>query len=119
MSTIKVNNLQTTDGVEVYTSKLWVNWNGTGTVAVRASGNVSSITDLAVGHFMVNPLNAIIDANYAVSMDCRNDIGVNADVAFNLKWETSPATTYYEVCSARYGNSGNQDSVFMFSSITR
>jgi hypothetical protein len=41
MSTLRVNTLQTQAGVEVYTAKAWVNFNGTGTVAIRASGNVS------------------------------------------------------------------------------
>ena len=37
-----------------YGVRAWVNWNGTGTVAIRASGNVSSITDRAVGQYTVN-----------------------------------------------------------------
>ena len=43
----------------------WVNFNGTGTVAIRASGNVSSITDNNVGDYNVNFTSAISDANYA------------------------------------------------------
>jgi hypothetical protein len=43
----------------------WVNFNGTGTVAIRASGNVSSITDNTVGQYTVNFTSAISDANYA------------------------------------------------------
>ena len=44
--------------------KAWVNFNGTGTVAIRASYNVSSITDLGVGRYKVNFTNALADANY-------------------------------------------------------
>ena len=44
--------------------KAWVNFNGTGTVAIRASYNVSSITDLAVGAYRVNLATAMTDANY-------------------------------------------------------
>jgi hypothetical protein len=40
MSTLKVNAIQNTSGVEQYLAKAWVNFNGTGTVAIRASGNV-------------------------------------------------------------------------------
>lgn len=67
MSTIRVNTLQNTSGVEVYTAKAWVNFNGTGTVAIRASGNVSSITDNGTGDYTVNFTNAMTDANYAAS----------------------------------------------------
>jgi hypothetical protein len=64
MSTLKVNTLQTAAGVEVYTAKAWVNFNGTGTVAIRASGNVSSITDNGTGDYTINFTNALPDANY-------------------------------------------------------
>jgi len=48
-----------------YGCRAWVNFNGTGTVAIRASGNVSSITDTGVGQYTVNFANAMVDANYA------------------------------------------------------
>ena len=66
MSTLKVNTLQTAAGVEVYTCKAWVNFNGTGTVAIRGSGNVTDITDNGTGDYTVNFTNAMTDANYCV-----------------------------------------------------
>jgi hypothetical protein len=66
MSTLKVGTIQNTSGVEVYTCKAWVNFNGTGTVAIRASGNVSSITDDGVGKYTINFTNAMADANYSL-----------------------------------------------------
>lgn len=66
MSTLRVNTLQNTSGVEVYTAKAWVNFNGTGTVAIRAAGNVSSITDNGTGDYTVNFTTAFADANYCV-----------------------------------------------------
>jgi hypothetical protein len=50
-----------------YGCRAWVNFNGTGTVAIRASGNVSSITDNGTGDYTINFTNAMPDANYAVS----------------------------------------------------
>jgi hypothetical protein len=50
----------------VYGCRAWVNFNGTGTVAIRASGNVSSITDNGTGDYTVNFTNAMPDANYGV-----------------------------------------------------
>jgi hypothetical protein len=44
----------------------WVNFNGTGTVAIRSSYNVSSITDNGTGDYTINFATALSDANYAV-----------------------------------------------------
>jgi len=65
MSTIKVDTIKNTSNVEVFTAKAWVNFDGTGTVAIRASGNVSSITDNSTGNYTVNFTTAMSDANYA------------------------------------------------------
>jgi hypothetical protein len=49
-----------------YGCRAWVNFNGSGTVAIRASGNVTSITDNGTGDYTVNFTNAMPDANYVV-----------------------------------------------------
>ena len=51
-----------------YGCRAWVNFNGTGTVAIRASGNVTSITDNGVGNYTLSFTTALTDANYAVSV---------------------------------------------------
>ncbi len=51
----------------VYACRAWVNFNGTGTVAIRASGNVSSITDNGTGDYTANFTTAMPDANYSVA----------------------------------------------------
>ena len=50
----------------LYMCRAWVNFNGTGTVAIRASGNVTSITDNGTGEYTVNFTTAMSDANYSV-----------------------------------------------------
>jgi len=60
------NNLGTVAGYPAYQCRAWVNFNGSGTVAIRASGNVSSITDNGVGDYTVNFTNAMPDANFSV-----------------------------------------------------
>lgn len=55
-----------------YGCRAWVNFNGTSTVAIRASGNVSSITDNGVGEYTVNFTTAMPDANYAVAGSVQN-----------------------------------------------
>ena len=51
----------------LFAARAWVNFNGTGTVAIRASGNVSSITDNGVGDYTVNFTTAMPDANYMMA----------------------------------------------------
>jgi hypothetical protein len=51
-----------------YGCRAWVNFNGTGTVAIRGSGNVSSITDNGTGDYTVNFSTAMPDANYATNV---------------------------------------------------
>ena len=49
-----------------YGCRAWVNFNGGGTPAIRASGNVSSITDLGIGNYRVNFGATMPDVNYTV-----------------------------------------------------
>ena len=56
-----------------YGCRAWVNFNGTGTVAIRASGNVSSITDNGTGDYTVNFTNAMPDTNYSFVTNARRD----------------------------------------------
>jgi hypothetical protein len=60
--------IQDSAGTQIGTfCRAWVNFNGTGTVAIRASFNVTSITDNGTGNYTVNFTNALPDANYSVS----------------------------------------------------
>jgi hypothetical protein len=74
-----------------YGCRAWVNFNGTGTVAIRASGNVSSITDNGTGDYTVNFTTAMPDANYGVvgsagpgSTDAFNSVICGANVALSV-----------------------------------
>jgi multidrug efflux pump subunit AcrA (membrane-fusion protein) len=57
--------LNATGSAPIFAARAWVNFNGTGTVAIRASGNVTSITDNNTGDYTVNFTTAMPDANYA------------------------------------------------------
>lgn len=48
----------------IYACRAWVNFTGTGTLTVNASGNVSSVTDNGTGDYTVNFTTAIQDANF-------------------------------------------------------
>jgi phage-related tail fiber protein len=74
-----------------YTAKAWVNFNGTGTVAIRASGNVTSITDNGTGDYTVNFTTAMADANYAavVSSGDNSTNSTTARLSANTAYATS------------------------------
>ena len=76
MSTLTVGTIQSnttsppavtnSGGTEIGTfCRAWVNFNGTGTVAIRAAFNVSSVTDGGVGIYTINFTDAFADTNYA------------------------------------------------------
>lgn len=57
-----------------YGCRAWVNFNGQGTVAIRASGNVTSITDNGTGDYTINFTTAMPDTNYCGTMFTGTDI---------------------------------------------
>jgi hypothetical protein len=70
LTTPNINSAQvaTVSGTApLYMARAWVNFNGGGTVAIRASGNVSSITDGGVGIYTINFTTAMSDTNYCVA----------------------------------------------------
>jgi hypothetical protein len=75
----------------IYSCRAWVNFNGTGSVAIRASGNVSSITDNGTGDYTVNFTTAMPDANYAVVTGASSNSDPAAGAGFNMTTR-SPST---------------------------
>jgi len=70
--------------------KAWVNFNGTGTVAIRDDFNVSSITDNGTGDYTVNFTNAMSDANYSVIITAN----VNAEDPLDILTTSLDVRTY-------------------------
>ena len=109
MSTLKVNTLEeaTAGGATFYTAKAWVNFNGTGTVAINADGNVSSITDNSIGDYTVTLTTSMSGANYAMVF---GGIGVTShpNAGAGVKISTTPATGSFVITS---GNNGGASSV--------
>ena len=66
----------------LFFARAWVNFNGTGTPAVVAGGNVSTITDNAVGDYMVNFSTNMSDINYAVAGTCSGNGGGSSGGGF-------------------------------------
>ena len=119
MSTIKVDTIKNTSNVEVFTAKAWVNFDGTGTVAIRESGNVSSITDNGVGYYTVNFTTAMTDANYAIA----GSASYNGDTSSYGRTVGAPhgvntASAVGIITSYLY-NSGAQDFAYVSVSVFR
>jgi len=66
-------------GLSQFTVKTWVNFNGSGTVAIRDSHNVSSITDRGTGQYSVNFSNALDSADYTADGMSGNITGTTGD----------------------------------------
>ena len=98
MSTLKTNTIKNTDDVEMYLAKAWVNFNGTGTVAIRAAGNVSSITDNGTGDYTVNFTNAMPSVNYSVVASAQLNLTADRAYPWNISTltETSARGYHYE-----------------------
>jgi hypothetical protein len=73
----------------VYAARAWVNFNGSGTVAIRASGNVTSITDNGTGDYTVNFTTAMPDSNYSAVATT----GLSTTAAGSTQYSVQPSGT--------------------------
>lgn len=113
MSTLKVNNLRTNiasigptfedvNGTEMgKLCRAWVNFNGTGTVAIRSSFNVSSITDNGVGLYTVNFTDSLPSANYATLVSAGPLSGAAFNYAVGNPEAATPTVSSVQVAAER------------------
>jgi hypothetical protein len=93
MSKIKVDTWENSSGLENYPCTAWVNFNGTGTVAIRDSGNVSSITDNGTGNYRVNFATSMNNANFTAVSNAGNDTVLSGIfITSGREWSTIPGT---------------------------
>lgn len=78
----------------IYACRAWVNFNGTGTVAIRASGNVSSIADNGTGDYTVNFTTAMPDADYAWDGTVQGDATGFSRSAFSNTADVNTTTSF-------------------------
>ena len=95
--------LNASGSAPVYACRAWVNFNGDGTVAIRASGNVSSITDNGTADYTVNFTNAMADANFGWSGNCSNTTVGSATFAVT-EYSSGAKTTSSLRVYMGYGN---------------
>lgn len=102
MSTAKFDTWQKGDGTRTYDPiHTWVNFNGTGTVSIRASRNVSSVTDGGVGIYTINFTTAMANINYSCPYAGG---GIAADNVVPSGGRVNPTTTSLEI---RYTNTAS------------
>ena len=96
-----------------YGCRAWVNFNGIGTPAIRASGNVTSITDNGVGDYTVNFTTAMPDADYGVSISGRQIAASNL-YSSAVKSGTNPTASAVNIVSiAATGNAGDSGYIYV------
>jgi hypothetical protein len=88
-----------------YGCRAWVNFNGTGTVAIRASGNVSSITDNGTGNYTANFTTAMPDTNFGVALT-GGSAGSFGTVAYEGNAGVGPVRTTSSVRFETTSNNG-------------
>jgi hypothetical protein len=94
MSTLRLTTLSNQGGTASVpsdtvingTAKAWVNFNGTGTVAIRGSFNVSSITDNGTGDYTVNFSTSMPDVNYSYTA---NHTGYSGSIGWSFPFISS------------------------------
>jgi hypothetical protein len=96
--------LNATGSAPVYGCRAWVNFNGTGTVSINASGNVSSITDNGTGDYTVNFTTAMPDANYSINATAGFSGGANSSMNFWSNQTTSQTRVWNR---NQFGNSAD------------
>ena len=122
MSTLKTANIQDTSGGNNSTpeqinqgrAKAWINFDGTGTIAIRDSFNVSSITDDDTGRYTITFTNAFANTNYCPVMYNNASGTSQVYTSFDNTWGggMTLGTTNLKVSS--YGSSNYADSKLFF-----
>ena len=89
--------------------KAWVNFNGIGTVAIRDSFNVSSVTDINVGRYGVNFTNNMTDANYSI---VSASSGAHGHTIGDANWAVSNASEAVSTSEAYVGSQDNSSDTY-------
>jgi hypothetical protein len=98
-----------------YGCRAWVNFDGIGTVAIRASGNVSSITDNSTGRYTINFSNAFVDSSYALVAIGQYEFSCGPASESAASYTTTSAAIWH----GRYGSGTSNDGKVMSVAIFR
>ena len=122
MSTLKVNTIQNTSAAHSSTpeeiaqgrAKSWIAFDGSGTVSIYDSFNVSSLTDNGTGDYSITMTNAMSNANYSVVGNAGLGTSAYLTVHIHCKvpsgFSQDPTTTVYRIVNSKDGGaSGAED----------
>jgi hypothetical protein len=107
-----------------YSARAWVNFNGSGTVSIRANGNVSSVTDYGTGYYGVNFSTAMPDANYApVAMGKPTTSSYGQSFTTNTHQSHTQTASQVRIVNSFQDDNSNavvyRDSAYMFLAVYR
>lgn len=113
------NDLNASGSAPMYACRAWVEFNGTGTVAIRADGNIDSIVDNNVGDYTINIDVDIEDAKYSIVGAGSVKSGTDYSGFVCVDWNTSaPSVGSFDI---NYVDSGgtNRDNTYLNIAIFR
>lgn len=124
---LTLTNYPTIDGREAYACRAWVNFNGAtntgGYCTIRASANVSSVADNALGIYTINFETAMPDANYAVAGAAMEDNGLVSGSSFQSAVSLGGSNTFLagslQIQNANIDTNANVDGTYITVSIFR
>ena len=93
--------------------KAWVNFNGTGTVAIRDSFNVSSITDNGTGVYTINYSTTMSNSNYATVVG--SDVPGNSHTGRSVLYSRSTTSIRLYTSQSSGGYDGSDNNIAIFS----
>jgi hypothetical protein len=116
--------LNATGSAPIFACRAWVNFDGTGTVAIRESGNVSSITDNGTGDYTVNFTTAMPDADYSKCVAASPSYGVQittvmTDAQSSGLAEVAPTTSAFRFLVAISSTTARTDAKYVSVAIFR
>ena len=108
----------------IYANRAWCNFNGTGTISIRGSGNISSITDNGAGIYHPNFITAMPDINYEAVGSCsyvttNSHLGALQMFSTAVNNSVTPSITGFDLITVHTGNFVLQDSPYILFSVRR
>ena len=114
------NNSTAMSTINKGTAKVWINFNGAGTIAARDSFNVASLTDEGVGAYQTNLTTSLDNTNYAVTGSAGSSgtaTGCWHTTGFNVNTYNTSNTTSSFHQQIYYTTSNVADVGFVYSAI--
>ena len=115
---VKSEGGATTTSLRQGLAKAWISMNGTGTIAVRDSFNITSISDEGTGLTNVTIASDMSDGNYSLSGASGTYIGYSDNVRLGFSTETTPPTsTLFRTITREANDDTNRDVTYSFAQV--